>query len=78
MEDSAEANCDALLARAMSIDETNPDALQSLASCRMSQNRPDDARAAVERSWAAWKDLDPGMSNFAHDQFVQALIIRSR
>ncbi|KAH7099739.1 TPR-like protein [Auriculariales sp. MPI-PUGE-AT-0066] len=59
MEESAEANCDALLARATSIDQNNAATLQSLASCRLSQSRPDDARVAVERSWAAWRDLDP-------------------
>lgn len=62
MEENAEAACEALLNRALSIDANNPAALQSLASCRMSQNRPDDARVAVERSWAQWKDLEPGTS----------------
>ncbi|EJD51287.1 TPR-like protein [Auricularia subglabra TFB-10046 SS5] len=59
MEENAEATCDALLARAAQIDENNAEALEALASCRMSQNRPDDARVAVERSWAQWKDLEP-------------------
>ncbi|KZV95855.1 TPR-like protein [Exidia glandulosa HHB12029] len=59
MEESAEASCEALLSRAFAIDENSPEALQSLASCRMSQDRPDDARLAVERSWAQWKDLEP-------------------
>ena len=60
MEENAEATCDALLARAAQIDADNAEALEALASCRMSQNRPDDARVAVERSWAQWKDLEPG------------------
>lgn len=62
MEESAESTCDELLQRAIAIDSNNPDALRSLASCRLSQNRPDEARVAAERSWAAWKDLEPGTS----------------
>jgi cytochrome c-type biogenesis protein CcmH/NrfG len=60
-EDGAEAFCDSLLALALQTDPHNAEALQALASVRISQNRPDEAKEYVERSWAVWKDLEPGM-----------------
>jgi hypothetical protein len=37
-----------------------------LASVRMSQQRPDDAKECLEKVWLAWKDLDPGTYFIAH------------
>ena len=36
------------------------EALQTLASVRISQTRLDDAKAALARSYALWSDLGPG------------------
>lgn len=43
----------------MLVDPSNPEVLQTLASVRLSQLKPDDARAALTRSLSMWKDLDP-------------------
>ncbi|KAG8902744.1 hypothetical protein FRB99_004169 [Tulasnella sp. 403] len=57
-EPQAESQCEALLQLALEIDPQNPEGLQTLASVRISQQRPDDARALAEQSWALWKDRD--------------------
>jgi hypothetical protein len=61
-ENEAEETCDSLIKTALQIDGNNPEALQALASYRLSQQKPDDAKIALEQSWAAWKDLEPGRS----------------
>ena len=38
----------------------HPEALQALASVRMSQQRPEEAKQCLEQAWTAWKDLDLG------------------
>ncbi|KAG8839221.1 hypothetical protein FRC18_000077 [Serendipita sp. 400] len=60
MEPEAEQSCESLLNAAIQLDPENADVLQSMASVRMSQQRTDDAKALVERSWAIWKDLAVG------------------
>ncbi|KAF8638296.1 hypothetical protein AX17_002316 [Amanita inopinata Kibby_2008] len=57
-EPEAEKTCEQLLTFALQVDPGNPEALQSLASVRMSQQRPDDAKQCLEEAWLAWKDLD--------------------
>ncbi|GAB7365529.1 hypothetical protein MBLNU230_g6602t1 [Neophaeotheca triangularis] len=59
-EDDAETRCENLVTQAMSVeDETSPEVLQTLASVRLSQERKEDAQAALKRSIDTWKDLDP-------------------
>ncbi|KAK5108589.1 hypothetical protein LTR62_008165 [Meristemomyces frigidus] len=59
-EEDAEARCEILVTEAMTVeDETSPEVLQTLASVRLSQDRKDDAQAALARSLQTWKDLDP-------------------
>jgi len=55
---NVEKTCEDLLSLALQTDAGNPEALQALASVRMSQQRPDDAKACLEKAWSAWKDLD--------------------
>ncbi|KZV68291.1 TPR-like protein [Peniophora sp. CONT] len=55
---AAENTCEALLSRALNVSPGNAEALQALASVRMSQSRPDDAKALLEQSWSSWKDLE--------------------
>ncbi|QIX02077.1 hypothetical protein AMS68_007594 [Peltaster fructicola] len=58
-DDDAEEKCENLITQAMTVeDETSPEVLQTLASVRLSQDRKDDARAALQRSYGSWKDLD--------------------
>ncbi|KAF8340566.1 TPR-like protein [Cantharellus anzutake] len=58
-EPEAEQTCDNLVSLAIQSDPDNLEALECLASVRMSQNKPDDARSALERAWVLIKDLDP-------------------
>lgn len=56
---NAEKTCEDLLNLALTTDPGNAEALQALASVRLSQQRPEDAKNCLEKSWASWKDLDP-------------------
>lgn len=58
---AAEKTCEDLLELALQTDPDNVEALQSLASVRMSQQRPDDAKSLLEKSWNSWKNLENGM-----------------
>jgi len=55
---SAEKTCEDLLNLALQTDPGNTEALQTLASVRLSQQRPDDAKACLEQAWTVWKDLE--------------------
>nr|VWO96198.1 Myo-inositol-2-dehydrogenase [Ganoderma boninense] len=55
---AAEKTCEDLLNLALQTDPGNTEALQALASVRMSQQRPDDAKVCLEQAWLQWKDLD--------------------
>ncbi|TEB34724.1 TPR-like protein [Coprinellus micaceus] len=57
-EPEAEKTCEDLLNLALQTDPSNSEALQALASVRMSQQRPDDAKQCLDQSWVAWKDLE--------------------
>jgi len=56
-ESEAEKTCEDLLDLALRTDPDNSEALQSLASVRMSQQRPDEAKQILEQAWTKWKDL---------------------
>lgn len=58
-EEDAEARCDAAVTEALLFAPENPEPLQTLASIRISQLKPDEARSALRRSMELWKDLDP-------------------
>ncbi|KIL67584.1 hypothetical protein M378DRAFT_22754 [Amanita muscaria Koide BX008] len=60
-EPEAESTCEELLKFALQIDPGNPEALQAMASVRLSQQRLDDAKRCLEQAWSTWKDLDLGM-----------------
>lgn len=67
-EEDAESRCEALITEAMMVNPSAPEVLQTLASIRISQQRIDDARAALSRSLTIWKDLppeDPTVPDFA-------------
>ena len=57
---AAEKTCEDLLHLALQTDPGNTEAMQTLASVRMSQQRPDDAKVCLEQAWSQWKDLDLG------------------
>lgn len=67
-EEDAESRCEALITEALMANPNAPEVLQTLASIRISQERMDDARAALSRSLDIWKDLapeDPTVPEFA-------------
>ncbi len=57
---AAEKTCEDLLNLALQTDPGNTEALQALASVRMSQQRPDEAKLCIEQAWSQWKDLELG------------------
>ncbi len=58
-EDDCEDKCDRLVTEAAMLAPTCADVWQTVASVRVSQNRAEDAKAALERSLAAWEHLPP-------------------
>lgn len=60
MEPDAEARCESYVTEALLLAPSSPEALQTLASIRISQQRPADAVAALQRSFNAWKHLTAG------------------
>jgi tetratricopeptide (TPR) repeat protein len=57
-EPEAPKTCEDLLMSALETDPGNPEALQALASVRMSQQRPEDAKQCLEEAWSVLKNLD--------------------
>ena len=57
---AVEKTCERSIDLALETDKNNAEALHTLASVRLSQQRPDKARQCLERAWSGWKDLDPG------------------
>lgn len=58
-EEDAEARCEALVTEATMLAPELPDSWQTVANVRVSQDRREDAVAALERSMALWRDLEP-------------------
>lgn len=58
-EEDAESRCEALITEALMVAPSSPECFQTLASVRISQLRPDDARVALSRGLELWKDLPP-------------------
>lgn len=58
-EPEAESTCENLISLALDTDPGNVEALQALASVRLSQQRPADAKECLGKAWNNWKDLDP-------------------
>ena len=74
---AAEKTCERLIDLALETDQNNVEALQALASVRLSQQRPDEARQCLERAWNGWKDLDPGAySNVSRISLRQLTTLR--
>lgn len=58
MADDAESRCENYVTEALLACPDSPEALQTLASIRISQIRLDDASAALSRSHNIWRDLE--------------------
>ncbi|KAF8470882.1 hypothetical protein BDZ91DRAFT_719165 [Kalaharituber pfeilii] len=63
MEPDAEQRCEKYVTEALLAVPDSAEALQTLASVRISQTRFDDAKAALDRSVSLWKDLEPDSPN---------------
>jgi tetratricopeptide (TPR) repeat protein len=61
-EDDAEQKCEALVTEATMVAPGFPESWQTLANVRISQQRMEDARAALKRSLDLWRDLPPESS----------------
>ncbi|EWC48421.1 hypothetical protein DRE_02190 [Drechslerella stenobrocha 248] len=59
MHPAAESNCETHITEALLVSPSSPEALSTLASLRISQSKPSDARAALTRSLDAWQHLPP-------------------
>ncbi|CAG8640532.1 7414_t:CDS:2, partial [Racocetra fulgida] len=58
--DYAESKCEEYLNQALEIDPINPEVYQLLASVRLSQQRNEEAKIALEKSLSLWINLEPG------------------
>ncbi|KAL8687625.1 MAG: hypothetical protein Q9218_006254 [Villophora microphyllina] len=56
----AESRCESLITEAMLVAPESPEALQTLASVRISQTRIDEAKKVLTQSIEIWKDLPAG------------------
>jgi tetratricopeptide (TPR) repeat protein len=61
-EEDAEQKCEALVTEATMVAPGFPEPWQTLANVRISQERMEDARAALKRSLDLWRDLPPESS----------------
>ncbi|KAI9145415.1 hypothetical protein BKA69DRAFT_1035517 [Paraphysoderma sedebokerense] len=50
----ASDNCNALLEKAINVDPTNPDVYSTMASVRISQCKPDEAKESIKKGIALW------------------------
>ncbi|ORX93841.1 TPR-like protein [Basidiobolus meristosporus CBS 931.73] len=59
-EPNAESQCETFVNSAITVDPNNPEVYQTLASIRLSQQRNEDAKEALEKSMSLWSNLEPG------------------
>ncbi|KAJ1680084.1 hypothetical protein EV182_000706 [Spiromyces aspiralis] len=62
-EPDAEKQCETNLDKAIAVDPECPDAHQTYASVKLSQQRIEEAKQCLEKSISLWKDLEPGHPN---------------
>ncbi|KAF8249348.1 TPR-like protein [Wilcoxina mikolae CBS 423.85] len=58
MSPDAESRCEGYVTEAILVSPESPEALQTLASVRISQQRMGDAVSALERAFGGWKDVE--------------------
>ncbi|KAI9814427.1 MAG: NAD-dependent histone deacetylase sir2 [Pycnora praestabilis] len=79
-EEDVESRCELLVTEALLVAPNAPEPLQTLASVRISQERLEDARAALSRSMDLWIDLppeDPSVPEFPTRVSLARLLIES-
>lgn len=75
MEADAEEQCEAYVDKALKVNPDSVDALVTLASMRISQQRPEEARAALGKAVARWLDV-PRPAPATPDAAVRFVIVR--
>jgi tetratricopeptide (TPR) repeat protein len=76
----AEQRCEKYVTEALLAAPESSEALQTLASVRISQQRTEDAAAALERAFAVWRDLDiesPEVPSYADRVQLARLLIET-
>lgn len=64
MTEGAEQQCEKYVTNALLADDESSEALQTLASMRLSQSRMEDAKTALANSISVWKGQTPGIPGF--------------
>ncbi|CUM46128.1 uncharacterized protein AC631_01432 [Debaryomyces fabryi] len=72
MEPEAEAQCNDLIAYSLKLDDQNPESLSLLSSIRISQQRVDEAKDALEKSWALFQDKKTKLEEAANNLQVNS------
>ncbi|KAF5100155.1 hypothetical protein D0Z00_001362 [Geotrichum galactomycetum] len=75
MEPEAEARCEALITESLMVNDTHPESWSVLGSIRISQQRNDDARSALQKSWDLYHaQIAATESDLDYAQLLPALI----
>lgn len=80
-EEDAESRCEAAVTEALLVAPNAPEPLQTLASIRISQERLEDAKAALDRSMGLWKELDaddPKVPDFSTRISLSRLLMEAK
>jgi tetratricopeptide (TPR) repeat protein len=80
-EEDAEARCETAVTEALLVAPNSPEPLQTLANIRLSQERLEDARAALSRSMGLWKELDiddPKVPDFSTRISLSRLLMEAK
>lgn len=74
-EENAEASCERLVTEAVAVcpEDLSSGVLQTLASVRISQQRLDDARQALNKSMQIWKDLPEDVEDHRRPDFASRI-----
>lgn len=64
MEENAETECEKYVTNALLADDKSSEALQTMASMRLSQSRVEDAKTTLRNSMSIWQDQVPGTPQF--------------
>ncbi|CAH2352855.1 assembly chaperone of RPL4 [[Candida] railenensis] len=72
MEPEAESRCDGLITKSLAIDDKNAESWSLLASIRISQQRPEDAKEALAKSWELFNEKKTDLEEAAQQQTTNA------
>lgn len=67
MEPEAETQCNDLISYSLELDDQNPETLSLLSSIRISQQRVEEAKEALEKSWKLFQDKKTKLEEAAND-----------